>query len=217
MKKKSVIIVIVVGVLLILAGVVAGLLIHKKNVEDNTFVAERSAICVKKDGTIVEAGIEEFDTTVYDATELDSFIRDEVIKYNTSAGEERITVQQITVENNIATMYLEYKSAKDYEAFHGETFFVGSLSDAVATGYLDDVEFYTIYDATVGRKISLSEVAGEDLKVVIMSERLGIYVKGEIAYISTNMKLIDKGTAFLNENVADTEEYLVVIFTQNKR
>ena len=142
MKKKAVIIIVIAVVILILDGAGVFYMMHKKNVEDNSFEATQTAICIKKDGTVVEAGIEEFDSTVYDQLELDAFVRAEVADYNASAGAEKIKVQQITVENNIATMYLEYSSPQDYAAFHGVTFFVGTMQEAIDAGYMEDIEFY---------------------------------------------------------------------------
>ena len=142
MKKKAVIIIIIAVVILILAGAGVFYFMHKKNVEDNSFVATQTAICIKKDGTVVEAGIEEFDSTIYDQLELDTFIRGEVADYNTTVGAEKIKVQQITVENNVATMYLEYSSPQDYAAFHGETFFVGTMQEAIEAGYMENIGFY---------------------------------------------------------------------------
>lgn len=206
--KKKVIIIICISVL-VLAGIAVGVFFFIKG---QTFKTEESAVYVKKNGKIIEAGIEEFDTSVYEEAELESFINKEVEGYNATIGEERIKVQEVLVENNIATMYLEYASAEDYEAFHGETFFAGSFKDALETGYLTDMEFYSVYDETVGASVTLGEVTGEELKVVIMEERMGIHVKGTIVYISKNLELIDKDTVSLLEDVQDVENYIVVIY-----
>ena len=214
MKKKAVIIIIIAVVILILAGAGVFYFMHKKNVEDNSFVATQTAICIKKDGTVVEAGIEEFDSTIYDQLELDTFIRGEVADYNTSVGAEKIKVQQITVENNVATMYLEYSSPQDYAAFHGETFFVGTMQEAIEAGYMENIEFYAVYEETLGRKMTVEEISAEGLKVLVMKEHIGVYIKGKMHYISSNMKVIDKNTAFPDENVPDTGGYIVVIFEQ---
>ncbi len=207
MKKKVVIIICVFVVLL--AAAAAGVYMY---MQSQNFETDKSAVYVKKNGTVIEAGIEAFDTSKYDAAQLESFINEEVRQYNTGCGEERISVQEILVENNVATMFLEYAGYADFQAFHGETFFAGSFDDAVAAGYLEGMEFYSIYDATVGKSVTLDEVTGEELKVVVMEERMGIFVKGTIAYISKNLELIDKDTVFPDEDVQDTETYIVVIY-----
>ena len=214
MKKKAVIIIVIAVVILILDGAGVFYMMHKKNVEDNSFEATQTAICIKKDGTVVEAGIEEFDSTVYDQLELDAFVHAEVADYNASAGAEKIKVQQITVENNIATMYLEYSSPQDYAAFHGVTFFVGTMQEAIDAGYMEDIEFYAAYEETLGRKMTVEEISAEGFKVLVMKEHIGVYIKGKIHYISSNMTLADKDTAFPDENVPDTGGYIVVIFEQ---
>lgn len=206
MKKKLIIIGIVVTVL---AAATVGVLLF---LNGSKFKTEESAILVKKNGKIVEAIIEDFDQSVYNVSELEAFINDEVREYNASVSEKRIKIKEFEVEANKAVMYLQYASAQDFETFYGETFFSGNFTQALETGYLEDMLFYTIFDGGIGTEVTLADISGDDLKVVIMEDRMGINVKGEILYVSQNLRLVDKNTVSPLEGIQDLNDYIVVIY-----
>lgn len=209
MKKKAIILVLVVFVLL--AGAAAGIFFWRSS---TSFEPTESAIYVKKNGKIIEAGIEDFDVSVYNATELETFVNKEVRNYNAKMSGDRIKVKEIFVENNIATMYLVYESYEDYQSFHGETLFVGSLTEALDAGYLEGIDFYSVYKGGIGVEVTLEDIqlSNDDFKVVVMEERVGIKVAGKVKYVSQNLTLVDDSMVEVLEDIQDTSEYIIVIY-----
>lgn len=184
----------------------------------STFKTEESAVYVKKDGTILGASIESFDEEVYDTKDFEEFVKKEVQKYNENVGKTRVKVSKSEVKDGKASLFLKYESDEDYEEFTGETFFAGTVAEALAEGYTLDMEFYKVEKGKIGETVLFSDIEDSDLKIVIMEEKIGLCVKGKIQFVSKNVELVDKDTITPgkdkegNVDVAGLGDYIVVIY-----
>lgn len=161
-----------------------------------TFDAETNTVYVKKDGTVMQAIVEEFGESNYDQNELEELIKQDISTYNN--GTELIKVEKYKVKDNTAKLITSYKKASDYETFNDVQFFAGTISEAKAKGYEFDDKFTSIDDNnTVGSETikSLSQY-----KVIIFEENVRIKTDNKISYMSSNTKLIDAKTAVLNDD-----------------
>jgi hypothetical protein len=168
------------------------------------FDAETNTIYVKKDGSIMQALIEDFSESYYNATELEDLINETVNTYN--EGSEKVKVEKYKVINNIAKLITSYSSSIDYAKFNEVEFFFGSISDAKSEGYDFDQDFISIEEKnTVGSETikSLSQY-----KVIIFEEDVQLKTDSKILYLSNNAELVDSKTAKLAEE-AEGLAYIV--------
>ena len=116
----------------LLAAVVTGILaVSAIGCGSVKFDPQENSIFVKENRTVVSAEFvsidnSEFDTPRYDENEMRTFLEDTVKEYNQeTCGEEaayaddaegdlRVSVEEFSVENNVAKAILNYASAEDY-------------------------------------------------------------------------------------------------------
>lgn len=183
----------------------------------STFETKESAIYVEDDGKVMEANIEDFSQKYYDEKELKSFVEKSIESYAKEHGKDSVSLEELSVKDKVATLFLSYESGDDFKNFHGEDFFCGSMTDALAKGYSLEGTYYKVKGKKIGKQEAVDTLA-DGLKVVIIKERMGVQVKGTICYVSDNVKVIDEHTVSpvrdengeIIPNYGD--EYIVVIY-----
>lgn len=178
--------VIPLAVFLLLIVTVVGVFIFKdlKQKWEARFDSNTSVVFLLEDGGIVSNDVIYFDTSKYDKTELESFIKESIRTYNQKNGENSVVQKSLSLENNIASLILIYKDASIYEDFSGIELFMGSMSEAVSEGYKFDGKFAKIVDGKA-TECAVKDFSGQtDLKVAIIKANTKIQVEGEILYIS---------------------------------
>lgn len=161
-----------------------------------SFDADTNTVYVKKDGSVMEAIIEDFSESYYDEKELESVINDSIDEYN--GDTEKIKVEKFSVKDSTAKLITNYKTAEDFANFNEEDFFAGTISEAIKAGYDFDQEFTNLEE-----KIDISSETIQSLtqyKVVIFEEKAEIKTDSKIAYISNNVELVNEKTAKLTED-----------------
>lgn len=153
---------------------------------------EESTIFILKDGTIVSTDVESFDTATYDEEGLRTYVEEKINTYNDEYGKNCVSLEKLTVEENIAKLIIKYASDEDYTRFNGVELFCGTMADALVSGYPFDVAFAAIQDGKA-TSCSASDVKGADgYKVVVLKANGNVQVKGDIAYVSVaNVELLD--------------------------
>lgn len=175
--------------------------------------AEESTVYVQKNGKIVSTDVEEFDTSVYDEAALKAYIDDAIDSYTSENGSGRVKLQSLNIEDNKATLIIEYASADDYTNFNGIQLFTGTIAEALAAGYTFDGDFASISDGKAAA-CDANEFKNQDgFKVCIIRANTNLNVPGDIKYASVeNVSLVDKktvaiaaGNNLLGQAVASTE------------
>ena len=161
---------------------------------------DRNTIYVLKDGKIVSTDLEAFDGAKYDEAELETYIAGIVDTYNKANGEESVIQKKIAVEENLATLILEYANADVYEDVNGVELFVGSLEEAKTAGYAitEEISFAKLTDGKAVAATSADFANNAEYKVVVIKSNTKVVVPGEICFVST-------------ENIAKVGEDYVVI------
>ncbi len=187
--------------------------------KDDTYAPAQSGIYVREDGSVVSADVEAFAESYYDRAELQGFIEDEVIAYNQAAAglsyayaEEAkeadkenvlpVSLQGLTVENQKASLFLEFATCKDYLAFNGEAnqmltaLAQQTVKEAAEAGVslagLKDLEGADADEEKVAKKKKyeyLTLTVAETL-----SEALPVQVQGEIQFVSSNVTITGENT-----------------------
>ena len=188
-KKSKKIIVgrsIALVLFLILVLTVVGYFIAKDLYQkwEARFESNTSVVFIQEDGSVVSNDVIYFDTSIYDQTELGLFIEETISTYNKKHGEGAVEKNSLTIENNVASLILEYKDAATYTDFSGIELFMGSVSEAVSEGYEFDGKFAKIVDGKAVECTKSDFVGNTELKVAIIKANTKIQIEGEILYIS---------------------------------
>jgi len=182
-----------------------------------------STIFVLNNGKIVSTDVEAFDEAIYSRDELKDYMKDVIDTYNKENGRKSVKQKSFKVDENIATLVLEYADAKIFKDFTGIEIFVGTIAEALEAGYSFDGQFASVSDGIV-ECTSEKFIGDTDLKVVIIRANTTISVDGDILYLSTpNISAYTKNTVTMKENCSlldllaqkDTQEGSTMMDTEN--
>lgn len=192
-------------VCLVIAGLMTGC---GKSLE-----ADRDTVYVQKKGTVVSAAIADLDKDYYDEEELKSYIDEKVEKYQEEHGKDSVEVDDFSVEEGTAKLFIKYAGCEDYEDFNEVTLFSGTIPQALAEGYDFDAEFTAVEDGKAAGSVDKKKIVDLDAKVIVLSEKVDVKVDGTVQYVSsqyTAIKEKDIVSIQLPEEVKDGEESSLV-------
>lgn len=163
--------------------------------------ADHSVVYVDKKGAVVSLDVEEMDQEYYDETELETFVDEAVKEYTDANGSGSVKVNSLAVDNGIAKLQMQYKTAGDYTKFNGIELYQGKIVEALAAGYVFDGDFARVEDGVVTGTATKQEIyAEEDLKVVIIKANTDVKIEGTICYVSCdNVSLTGSDSVSIRE------------------
>jgi hypothetical protein len=167
------------------------------NVTTNTILA-------KSNGVLQVATIEEFNKPYYNLNELEDFIANEVAVYNKAAGEQKVTIEDVKLNDGKAVLLLTYSGMDQYANFNDAVaaYFNGGVSEVPL-----DLPA-TLVSEKNGSLASTQEIIGNNkLKILVMNEPYEIIVDGTIKYYSENATYVDD-----NKVQGATEGMTIVVF-----
>lgn len=150
-------------------------------VEQTTVYADR------KKGTVQEVIIEPYtENDNYTEEELKAYIDSDVASENQEAGETKVTVTEVKLEEGIVTIRMEYTDSEAYAAYHRTAFFAGTLSQAQEKGF----DFAGTFVDGEGNPVDIKNVLAQhpEYQVVIVEEPVQVLTDKEILYMTTNVK-----------------------------
>lgn len=175
--------------------------------------ADRDTVYVQKKGTIISAAIADFDKDYYQEEELKNYVDDRIQAYQSTHGQKSIQIEDFSVEEGIAKLFIKYAGYEDYQEFNDVTLFSGTVPQALAAGYKFDTEFSEIVDEKVTGSIENTKIMELDAKIIILSEKVDVKVDGTVQYVSskyTTIKAEDTVSIQLTEDAEDGEESTLV-------
>ena len=173
-----------------------------------TFEPESSRIYVKKDGSVVSADIETFTGSNYNADELTAYVEQAVSSYNEEHGSQAlayqddadknttlpVAVQSLNVENEIATLFLDYASCGDYLEFNGTAGMTGGISTLQKSTVAELAPEGSFQNAD-GEDTALEDVLeNEKYHVVEIEGGVTMQVEGTVRYVTTGVTVDDEHT-----------------------
>lgn len=191
--------------MLVIAGLLTGC---GKSLE-----ADRDTVYIQKKGNVVSAAIADFDKDYYDEEELKNYIDERVADYQEEHGKNTVSIDEFSVEDGVARLFIKYSGCEDYQNFNEVTLFSGTIPQALAEGYSFEEDFTEIEDGEAAGSVKKDAVADLDAKVIILSEKVDVKVDGTIRYVSskyTTMKAKDTVSIQLPEESEDGEESALV-------
>lgn len=154
---------------------------------------------IDETGAVVHTMIEDFDTTVYDISGLESMIADEIAVYEAQTGSEKGSITLVSsvmseTEANKLTVTMQFVNAEAYAVFNDVNTFYGTVAEAKTAGY--DLEVLTFTDTSDAAKtVKLSEISNADnAHIFISNEKIPVILPAKILYTSGNVELADKYT-----------------------
>lgn len=171
--------------------------------------AEESTVTVNSKGLVTEALVEDFLSEEYDKNELETSVKELIDAYNQEAGQEKVILKKLQVEEGKAKALLQYETDEAYRGFNQVDFFAGTVQQAKDEGYAFAGDFM---DAD-GADLSAGKVPDEclDQQVIIIREPLCVLVPGKILYVSKNMEILGKDQARLAYDAGITYENAQVV------
>ena len=174
-----------------------------KNASENT-------IYIDKKGKVTDAIVEKWDKEIYDDSELEKQIKDEIKQFEAANKDSFVKLEKFEIEEKQAKVNLKYDSLNSYEKFNNVTAFCGTIKEAQKEGYDFSGEF-----KSTGKKpaITINEInESEEYAVYIISEHTKIVTQRKILYASSNVKISNnkKSASFTGE--ADDKDYIYLIY-----
>ncbi len=144
----------------------------------------KSMLTLTEQGQIVCEEVSPFESEYYSKSELKTFVKDEISKYNKEHGKDAIKLDTISVKNKKAYVKSTYASAKDYSKFTGITASAGTMKKMK-----DKFDFNEVFmSVEKGKKTdavkTVDVTAQGKLKVLVVKENLTVTVPGKICYVS---------------------------------
>ena len=176
----------------------------KKQVNLNPGTISTNTFLAKSDGKLQVATVENFDKAYYKLNELEEFVKKNVSDYNKTVGGEKVTIDDIRLQDGKAVMLLSYTGMDQYSNFNHvmAAYFNGGTKDVKLD--LPD----TLVNAKSGSLSSTAEVLQDSkYKVLVLSESYEIIVDGKIKYYSGNAILSNN-----NEIKSAADGVTVVVF-----
>ena len=171
--------------------------------------SQSNGIVIDKSGKVTEYIVEEFSQDYYSADELKAMVEEEITDFH---GDGTVSLEKLEAKDNNLYMTLKYSSAKAYTAFNdvgdaGSILFVGTVSDAYASGYNMDVTMKSARDdASVITKDSI--LAQGEKNMVVYSGDVEVQVPGKILYIS-EWASADEKYAYPGDNAEGKMMYII--------
>lgn len=152
----------------------------------NKFEPTESTIYITSDGAVKSAIMENFDKAYYDFDELSEDVAKEVKTYCLDVNEDVITVESLTQEGDMVSLFMDYASVEDYVMFNDVLLFYGTYADAVKEGYVPE----ELYDSE-GQNVEMDMEQLGNLKVVVTEESICVQTSGKIRCTSDNVTIVD--------------------------
>lgn len=169
---------------------------------------DTTTVVIKKDGTVEENIITDFDKDYYSVDGLEQMLSEQIRTYNQTAGADTVkldSVEEKEGENRVKAKII-YSGGEDYSRIHNQVFFSGTVSDAYNAGYT----FVPMIDQESGATVPEGDILElGSKKIVISEEAVNINVSGKISHVSEGVTLTDKKTAVLPE---DGEKLSYIIY-----
>ncbi|HHV12532.1 MAG TPA: hypothetical protein GXX75_19850 [Clostridiales bacterium] len=158
----------------------------------------------RANGELQVATVEAFDKDYYNLEELKRYIQEQVDTYNTKAGGEKITVDDVDKKENNAVMILTYSGMDQYSSFN-------EVPAAYFSGGVENISLKlpsTLVNAKDGSLASTDEILkDEKYRILVLNEPYHIIVDGKIKYYSEKATLVDD-----NEIDGTAEDMTIVVF-----
>lgn len=172
------------------------------------FSPDETAVSIGKDGEITAAVFDTLDESYYDAEELKKNVEESVVSYNSTAGEDHISIDKFEIKEGAVKLFMQYASFEDYKEFNNVDFYVGDITDAYKNGgYRFETGFQKIEKGKVtDENVTREDIfAGSNHPMMVFDGYMEVEVPGKILYASSNVQVTGSKSAKLADPNAPAE------------
>ena len=166
----------IIAMFVILLCVCVGCTNYAEEYSENTIV-------VKKSGRIVEVAVEDYKDTKVKAEDLTAYISEQIQAYNEENGRNAVKQKDLMTEDmSKVKLVLQYKGIDDYNGFNSLDCKLIDYTEAekdLLSGSFKNP------DGKAVKKSDFKDVEGT--KVLVMSEKTNIVLKGKIRYYNSQV------------------------------
>lgn len=153
-------------------------LTKEDDITANTFL-------IKRNGSLQVAIVENFEKNYYNLGELNEFVSKEIDVYNSKAGEDSVTIEDLSIKNGRAVMLLNYTGMEHYATFNNAiAAYFGTSTENIALTLPD--HYLTRKGSKVDRATAFDN---SKHRVLVVYEPFDIIIDGDIKYYSENATL----------------------------
>ncbi len=175
-----------------------------------------NAVEVTEEGRLVAYIVEDFDKDYYDINELKSMVDEEIAAYNTAKasmvtqeGSIPVIVEKVAMAEDgskKAVVALSFQNASLYADYMGKEAFLGTVSEAMAKGYVLDGMLNSVKngDSLVGEQLKKSQ----DKTILIIKDSVMVRTYNDVQYLSKNASLTEEG--FVNAQTQGELKYIII-------
>jgi len=174
----------------------------------SSFQPSVTSIYIQDNGKITQAIVESFEKEYYSSQELQSMVEKEVDAYNSSYGEERITIQKAEIEADTLYLLIDFQDADTYGQYNEVYCFSGTVEQALKEGLSFDMIF---------KDIQYEEYSAADVteqksnSVVVLKEEEIVQLQSPVKYVSNNVEVISDRMVQVMP-IEKEEEYAYIIY-----
>ena len=156
-----------------------------------------------KDGSITEYMVEEFDESLYDATELKGELTAQIDEYNSSNEKDKVVLGDYELKDGVLKCSVTYPSDNAYFDLNNTPLFYGTIAQAVKAGYS---LLTPVSSVETGELLESGALQKLDAHIVILNIPTDVNTYKNITYISKGVTVGDdhkmatvsgEGTAYI--------------------
>lgn len=148
----------------------------------------KNTLLIKKNGSIVEIAVEDYKDSSVKAEDLKTYIDEQISDYNDEQGKKVVRNESLNTEDmSKVKLVLSYKGMEDYNGFNNLDCI---LKNADACEEKDMTGTYKSVEDGKSAKVS-DILATKKAKVLSVSEKTDVVVKGDILYYNDQVKVKD--------------------------
>lgn len=156
-----------------------------------------------KDGSITEYMVEEFDESLYDATELKGELTAQIDEYNSSNEKDKVVLGDYELKDGVLKCSVTYPSDNAYFDLNNTPLFYGTIAQAVKAGYS---LLTPVNSVETGEPLESGALQKLDAHIVILNIPTDVNTYKNITYISKGVTVGDdhkmatvsgEGTAYI--------------------
>lgn len=160
-------------------------------------------LVIDGDGGVTAYLVGEFDKSYYDLSELKAMAEEEASAFSGASqnGKAAVTVESVEAvldgSNRIVVTY-RFDSADSYKGFIGNELFYGTVEEALARGYIQDVILQSAEGgAPVNREVLEKE---KDRHLIITNAAAVIYCPNKVTHMSMGTVLQEDGSIDVSQS-----------------
>lgn len=152
---------------------------------------KETTVTVDEDGAVREIIVASMEEADYTAEELEHFVKEDIAEFaGGGQAESGVALDSFQVKEETVKIAIDYESAASYGAYHGTTFFAGTVAEAQAAGYDFNAAFQDNNKEAAASSTILS--GNSSWKVLILEEPVRVQVSGQVLYASTQAEITGK-------------------------